>query len=113
MLYVTKKPHIINTVCCTLIGKEISKIVQHIDQTRPTCGTQRMVAILSRMSNRLVNRKKYRKYTHVLVELCLKRSKNRSYVAENNSNLQDLISFSKQTHRLCDYPSLSNHLHTV
>ena len=34
ILYATKKPYIIK------IGKEISKIVQQIDQTRPTCGTQ-------------------------------------------------------------------------
>ena len=90
-IYAIKKPRAIR------IDTQISKLVQEVGSSRPTYGTRRMVAILSCMSNRPVNHKKCRKYTHILTGAYMKSPKKRSYATENDPNLQDLIISGKLT----------------
>ena len=52
MLYAPKKPRIIQ------IDKEISKMVQQVAQSRPTYGTRRIAATMSRITGKPVNCKK-------------------------------------------------------
>ncbi len=60
MLYAPKKPRIIQ------IDKEISKMVHQVAQSRPTYGTRRMAATMSRITGRPVNCKKVKKIYHYL-----------------------------------------------
>ena len=59
-LYAIKKPRVIG------IDKEISKLVQQVASSRPTYGTRRMAATMSRITGKPVNRKKIKKIYHYL-----------------------------------------------